>query len=482
MIHYLIRRLILLPITLLAIILVNFIILNLAPGDPVTRVEVSETGEATRQEGMQATGENHYLQFREHYGLTLPILFNSWASLSQKKVSDGLRRLMDRESLSVQAYSSLYTLWGDRARFVMTSLFDVAKNTSHPLPMRRIAANLFIRGGTRQGSVGHTLTEEQKQENQKIAHDNIFLHQFYIAEGESEESINPKINKMASWLEENPPNALSVLDKTKIFFFETRFFRYFKRVLTLDFGTLRNDAHKTVISEVTKRMKYSLTLAIIPMILTFGLCQVFGMIMAIKHNRWPDISLNILFLILFAIPIFVAAPFLIEKVALPNALPFSGFHSPLDLYAQLTSPKRLADISLHIFLPLVAIMYGSLAVQARLSRTAILEVLRQDYVTTARAKGLPMRHVLIKHVGRNAAITVVTSLAASLGVILGGSLIIETLFEINGFGRFFYDAIINRDYNVVLFSAFAGSVLTLVGYLMADICYTALDPRISLDR
>ena len=130
-------------------------------------------------------------------------------------------------------------------------------------------------------------------------------------------------------------------------------------------------------------------------------------------------------------------------------------------------------------LPLIAVMYGTLAIQARLSRTAFLEVLRQDWVKTAHAKGLPLSTVLVKHVGRNGAITIVTSLATSLGVIMGGSLIVETIFEINGFGRFFYEAILNRDYNVVLFSAFAGSLLTLVGYIAADIAYTLLDPRVN---
>ena len=136
---------------------------------------------------------------------------------------------------------------------------------------------------------------------------------------------------------------------------------------------------------------------------------------------------------------------------------------------------------LHIFLPLIAIKYGTLAVQARLARTAFLEVLRQDHVRTARAKGLTTLQILTKHVGRNGSITILTSLAASLGIVLGGSLIVETLFEINGFGRFFYEAILNRDYNVVLFSAFAGSCLTLIGFLIADISYTLLDPRVSLE-
>lgn len=273
------------------------------------------------------------------------------------------------------------------------------------------------------------------------------------------------------------------------FSFETRFCRYLKRVLTLDFGTLRNDSNRKVIHEVGKRIKYSMTLAVIPLLGTFILCQIFGMLMAVKQNSWIDYTLNIFFLILFATPVFVVAPFLIEKVALNKTIPFtqipipySGFHSPLEVYQTLTSSQRIGDIFLHILLPLIAIKYGTMAVQARLARTAFLEVLRQDYVRTARAKGLGWATILIKHVGRNGAITIVTSLAASLGAILGGSLIVETIFEINGFGRFFYEAILNRDYNVVLFSAFAGSFLTLIGFLIADISFTLLDPRVSLER
>lgn len=480
MVHYLIRRLLLLPVTLLAIILVNFVILNLAPGDPTSRLDISSTGEASRSENMQVIGENRYLQFREHYGLTLPILFNRWPLIPEQKIRQAMETLHEKEEQGGPKYHALYTLWGDRARFMLGALLKIAADEKRPVAQRRIAANLFIRGGTRQGYVGPGLSPQQKEYNNKVASDNQLLHKLYIKKSDLRE-IEKKVGKLSAWYEKNKSLPLSFGGKTKIFFLETRFFRYLSRVCTLDFGTLRNDANKTVISEVGKRIKYSLTLAIIPLLITFALCQVFGMIMATHQNRWPDLSLNILFLILFAIPIFVAAPFLIEKLALPFSLPFTGFHSPEETYSTLTSPKRIADISLHIFLPLIAIIYGSLAVQARLSRTAVLEVLRQEYVKTARAKGLPWQTVLIKHVGRGASITIVTSLAASLGVVLGGSLIIETIFEINGFGRFFYEAIVNRDYNVVLFSAFAGSFLTLIGYLIADISYTMLDPRVSLE-
>lgn len=490
MTNYLLRRLLLLPVTLFAIVLVNFAILNLAPGDPVNMANLSVTGEATRSEDAGGGGDQQYLIFREHYGLTLPILLNAWPSLSKKSVHEALLKLSSRETMSVHDYHDFKVLWGDRARFVMPLILEESLDPTNSLQVRREAANLFIRGGTRQGYTGPSLSVEKRQENQKIAETNRLLSLQRVLENENPAKLEEKIQSLKNWFEQEIQVETFMWngwEKVKLFFFETRFSRYLSRVLTLDFGTLRNDSNRTVISEVGKRIKYSLTLAFIPMILTFCLCQFFGMLMAVKQNQWIDTTLNITFLMLFAIPVFVVAPFLIEKLALHHTLPFSkipipysGFHSPQEIYDGMTSWQRLGDVSIHLLLPLTAIMYGTLAVQARLSRTAFLEVLRQDYIRTVRAKGLPWSKILVKHVGRNGAITIVTSLAASLGVILGGSLIVETIFEINGFGKFFYEAILNRDYNVVLFSAFAGSLLTLIGYLIADIAYTVLDPRVNL--
>jgi len=493
MAHYIIRRLFLVPITLLAIILVNFVILNLAPGDPTTVGNLSATGEATRStDSSGVTGENQYLLFREHYGLTLPILLNLWPYLTQKSVKEGLETLAtSKNKMSIQNYFKLRTLWGDRARFVMPSLIQEASNAGNSFEIRKMAANLFIRGGIQQGAVGAVLKQEERKKNRWISQNNLFLSDLRIGDHDTSVALEKKVAQLEEWFQSMGGAAAFTktgMAKASALFFETRFCRYLSRVFTLDFGTLRNDSNKKVIHEVGKRLKYSLTLAVIPLLATFALCQIFGMVMAVKQNQWLDYSLNIVFLVLFAIPVFVVAPFLIEKCALNKTVPFtdipipySGFHSPLDVYENLTSSQRLGDILLHIFLPLIAIKYGTLAVQARLARTAFLEVLRQDHVRTAQAKGLNRLQIWIKHVGRNGSITIVTSLAASLGVVLGGSLIVETIFEINGFGRFFYEAILNRDYNVVLFSAFAGSFLTLIGFLIADISYTFLDPRVSLD-
>jgi peptide/nickel transport system permease protein len=499
MFHYILRRLILLPITLFCIILVNFVIVNLAPGDPVTISEVSQQG-ATKQESSSVAfgSDDRYLQFREFYGLTLPILFNTWPFTSEQTVRTNLWQLAYRKispesptEMSAKEFDNLRLSFGDRSRFIMPLLIKVAEDEQEDLAIRRMAVRFFVRGGTRQAFLGPDLTETQREYNRKIGQDNSFLLNQLVNPSDTETKLDEHVRSLRAWYEKNRDYynfAPSANQKLGMFFVETRFFRYMSRVLRLDFGTMRNDPNKTVVSEVAKRFKYSLTLSVIPMLLTFFLCQLFGVTMALYRNRWPDLTLNLVFLVLYAIQVFIVAPFLIENVALNRTFPFtdipipiSGFTSPESTYARETSWQRFTDVLQHLLLPLIAIMYGTLAAQTRLSRTAILEVLHQDYVRTARAKGLPREKILVKHVGRNAAITVVTSIAGSLGIVLGGSLIVETLFEIDGFGRFFYEAVLNRDYNVIMFSALAGSFLTLIGYLVADIAYTMLDPRVTLD-
>lgn len=489
---YILRRLLLLPVTIFFILLTNFVIINLAPGDPTSVTQVSAEGGASRRAD-QATafgGDIRYLQFREHYGLTLPILFNDWPFLSENDVLKTLETLTQKkDEMNIKDYDALRVKFGDQSKYIMPDLLHILQTSSGSI--QEFAAKFFIRGGTRQAIVKAYLTDEEKAFNQISAANNLFLLENAIRKDDSSEVRLNKVKALSEWYQKNSTTYRfqpTFKEKIGIFFFETRIFRYMSRVLTLDFGTMRNDSNKSVIEEVVKRFKYSLTLSIIPMLLTLVLCQIFGFWMAYRHNQWQDLSLNFVFLILYAIPIFVVAPFLIEKIALNNTFPFtsipipiSGFTSREAIYENLNSWQRLTNTMQHLALPLIAIMYGGLAAQTRLSRTAVLEVLQQDYVRTAKAKGLSSFEILRKHVAKNAGITIVTSVAASLGAVLGGSLIVETLFDIDGFGKFFYDAILNRDYNVIMFSALAGSVLSLIGYLVADLLYMLLDPRVSLE-
>ena len=473
MIRYLLKRLLLLPITLFFIILINFVIVNLAPGDPTT---VSDM-DATRRDKQSTvtTGEDRYLQFREFFGLTKPIIFNTWPNLTEADVKKQLSQLtLERNAMPAKDYDALRIKVGDEARFVMPILLNLLDD---PL-VGPIAKKYFIRGAFRLPIPGYGLSKGEKDYNKKLEEDNREIAQLATTA------------EYKAWYEKNKnfyQFEPAFKDKLSIFFFDTRFMSYLKRVLTLDFGVMRNDPNKKVITEVVKRMKYSLTLSLIPMVITFVLSFFLGVLMAYYQDTFLDRGLNLFFLILYAIPIFVVAPWLIEKVALHHNFPFtstpipiSGFSSPDNVYLKMNSYERLLDIAKHVILPMIAILYGTLAAQSRLSRTAVLEVMRKDFVKTAIVKGCSNSQVMIKHVGRNSAITLITSIAGSLGVVLGGSLIVETLFEIDGFGKFFYDAILNRDYNVVMFSALAGSFLTLLGYLLSDLAYMFLDPRVTL--
>lgn len=495
MLAYLLRRLILLPITLLSILLINFALINLAPGDPVTVSDISAQGMKRQDRSFVFGSDERWLQFREHYGLTLPIFFNSWPWLTKGEIETTLWQLIhyraspeSAKKLTIKEHDALRLLLGDQSPFVMDKLLAIVNDEQLPLEERTLALHFFVRGGTKQVQVAPTVSAEKRKENQAISAENSFLQALLS----NQKSFSSAAEEASAWYAKMKQQRLFEPDtgeKIKILFFDTRISRYLSRIFTLDFGTMRNDSSKKVIDEVIKRLKYSLTLSLTPLVATFFLCIAFGMAMAVWQNTFFDHTMNLFFLILYALPVFVVAPWLIETLALRHTFPFtstaiplSGFTSQETLYSQMSSLQRLLDVFAHLALPLLAVMYGSFAAQTRLARTAILEVSKQDYVRTAKAKGLPPSQILFKHIGRNAAITIVTSLASSLGVVLGGSLIVETLFEIDGFGKFFYDAIINRDYNVILFSALAGSVLSLLGYLFADIAYTWLDPRLSLEE
>jgi peptide/nickel transport system permease protein len=157
-------------------------------------------------------------------------------------------------------------------------------------------------------------------------------------------------------------------------------------------------------------------------------------------------------------------------------LPISGLrslnHAQLSLWGQIT------DYAWHLFLPVTLSAFVSLAGMSRYMRGNMLEVIRQDYITTARAKGLPESSVIYRHALRNALMPVITILGLSLPGLIGGSVIFESIFAIPGMGKLFYDSVMSRDYPMVMCGLVIGAVLTLAGNLLADLGYAAADPRV----
>lgn len=147
----------------------------------------------------------------------------------------------------------------------------------------------------------------------------------------------------------------------------------------------------------------------------------------------------------------------------------------------MTTLEQLKSVAYHLTLPLICLSYGGLASLSRYARTGVLDVIRADYIRTARAKGLGEGVVIVKHAVRNGMIPILTLLGSLLPVLIGGSVIIEVIFNIPGMGLYLFESITARDYNAIMAVLLISSVLTLLGLLVSDLSYALVDPRISFD-
>jgi peptide/nickel transport system permease protein len=150
-------------------------------------------------------------------------------------------------------------------------------------------------------------------------------------------------------------------------------------------------------------------------------------------------------------------------------------------HASLSTAGKVWDVVLHCILPVVTLTYGSLAYLSRQMRAGMLDVIRQDYIRTARAKGLVERVVVYKHALRNSMIPVLTLLASILPVLIGGSVIVERVFDIPGMGSYAFEGLLQRDFAIVMATTLLVAIMTQLGILLSDVLYSLVDPRIRLE-
>jgi peptide/nickel transport system permease protein len=196
-----------------------------------------------------------------------------------------------------------------------------------------------------------------------------------------------------------------------------------------------------------------------------------------RYGQWPDRSITLFNFIGFSIPGFWLSLLLMYWLGVIHPwFPISGMHS-LN-YEQLGFWQKGQDLFMHLFLPVVIPSITGLAGITLFVKNGMLDVLSQDYVTTARAKGLSDRTVTYRHALRNALLPLITLVGLSLPGLIGGSVIAETIFAIPGMGKLFYEAVMMRDFPVVMGILTIGSALTLLGSLLADLAYAWADPRL----
>jgi len=249
------------------------------------------------------------------------------------------------------------------------------------------------------------------------------------------------------------------------------------RMLRLDFGNSMSADARPVLDKILERLPLTVGMNAASLALTLLIAVPIGVLSAWKQDSLFDRTVALLVFMGFAMPSFWLALLLMTSFGIERQwLPLSGLTS-LD-YLQLDTVDKLRDLARHLILPLTVYTAGSIAGMSRFMRASMLEVLRQDYVLTAMAKGLPTRLVVFRHAMRNALLPLITLLGLSVPGLIGGSVIIESIFALPGLGQLFYAAVMARDYTLIMGNLVLGAVLTLLGNLLADFCYGLADPRI----
>lgn len=243
----------------------------------------------------------------------------------------------------------------------------------------------------------------------------------------------------------------------------------------------RSYAQKVPVSGlIGDRIGPTLLLSVSSLLLTYLLAIPLGLSSSARAGKADERATSIVLYMLYSFPSFVAALFLQLYFAVKLGwLPLQDMVSRE--YDTFSTAGKVWDIAKHSILPITCYTYGSLAYYSRFIRANMQEVLRQDYIRTARAKGLDEQTVIVKHAFRNTLIPLVTLIGLTLPGLLSGSVIIEQIFNWPGMGKFFFESIRTRDYQVIMGLTLIFSVLTLLGQLLADVLYAVVDPRVRLE-
>ncbi len=252
-------------------------------------------------------------------------------------------------------------------------------------------------------------------------------------------------------------------------------------LVQLDLG--RSISRKQPVTRlIGQRVGPTLLLSVSSILLAYVLAVPMGLFATVRSGKPDERTISTVLYMLYALPSYVAALFLLVLFAV--RLEGTAFELPLfgmvsDNYAELSAAGKVTDILRHMILPVTCYTYGSLAYYSRFVKSNMEEVIRQDYIRTARAKGVGPFRVITHHAFRNTLIPFVTLVGLTLPVLLSGSVILEQIFTWPGMGRLFFEAITERDYPTIMGLTLMFSVLVLLGQLLADILYAVVDPRVT---
>jgi len=281
-------------------------------------------------------------------------------------------------------------------------------------------------------------------------------------------NLNPKVSLEAR----AKMNKLYGLDKP----IAVQYKDWLKRFIKLDFGDSFSDGRR-VTDKIKERLPITLSINIVSIVLILFIGVFLGIIGSLAQDKLLDKSITVFVFIGFAMPSFWLALILMDVVCIKLGwLPALGITS-LD-FENFSFVEKAIDIIKHLTLPVFIFVFGGLAGISRYMRQSMIETFNKPFVLTAKAKGLPKKTIIYKHVLRNSLLPLITLLGLSLPALISGSVIIESIFAIPGMGRLFFESVMSRDYPVIMGILTIGALLTMLGNFFADVAYAIVDPRI----
>jgi peptide/nickel transport system permease protein len=490
MFKYALKRILTFIPMLVAISLLSFVISINAPGDPVERLSkaAGSEGSADQQSGASKKIKQ---ELRKKLGLDLPIFY---LSISDFSSSDTLYKVQDKyhkanlealthQSGNWQAVSNYYNsiLKLQKVQLGVNAKEVVNRDTTLDLNNVNEVVNQF-------GFEISSLLETSKPEIVDIKFEklNSLMAQnsyLQVVESNLQDVISARtnmVNNATRWKTYIPSiNWYGTANQYHLWLFGNGKDR--KGLIRGDFGISYIDS-QPISTKIWQKVGISFGLSLISIILAYLISIPIGIYSAYKKDSAADRGMSLVLFILYSMPSFFVGTLLLLQFANPDNLswfPVSGIQDPTLFDPNWGFWQKLSHRIPFLILPIITYTYGSFAFLSRIMRVGMIDIVSQDYIRTARAKGLGEKKVILKHALRNSLLPIITVFASIFPMAIGGSIIIEVIFSIPGMGVEIYTSILNYDYPMIITVFTLSGFLTMLGYLVADLLYAVADPRIS---
>ena len=474
---------------LIAISLLSFIISINAPGDPIDRLAKSSESEGAAQQQSGASKKIRQ-ELRKKLGLDLPIFYFSISDIAS---SDTLYRIADRAHKSnLEALTHQSGNWKAVSKYYL-NLLNLQKahekiNTKEIISRNSLDINRINEVINKFGFEINSLLEtsdqhliEAKFDTMKsLIYQNKFLDHLEKTLIDAKSSRSNLFANSTKWKTYIPSiNWYGTKNQYHLWLLGDNDQR--RGLLRGDFGISYID-NQPIQDKIWQKIGISFALSLISIFLAYIISIPIGIYSAYKKDSFADKGTSLILFILYSMPSFFIATLLLLQFANPDNLawfPVSGIQDPTVFDPEWNFWTKIKHRMPYLILPIITYTYGSFAFLSRIMRVGMIDIVSQDYIRTARAKGLGEDKVILKHALRNSLLPVITVFAAIFPAAIGGSIIIEVIFSIPGMGVEIYNSILNYDYPMIITVFTLSGFLTMIGYLVSDILYAIVDPRIS---